>query len=260
MPSAARPPPIRSPETSRTDAASSRICRSVVSSGSKPSCDTKRRARTSRSGSSAKLVCETVRSTTPLEVLRPAERIDERAVLEAARHRVDGEVARRMSSSTDSAGSATISKSCRPGPVLTSLRGGANSIPAGASALHAPVARVEADADEAAGDDELLDAPVRLERPRRPVGVDARHEEVGVLRLEAEQLVADGAADEVRVEPERADVVLDSGLTGASSLPPPADRHWSGERDRLDLDERAGGELRDLDRRARRRRSPTCCA
>ena len=41
------------------------------------------------------------------------------------------------------------------------------------------------------------------------VVVDAEDEEVGVLRVEPEQLVADGAADEVRVEPERADVVLD---------------------------------------------------
>jgi hypothetical protein len=41
---------------------------------------------------------------------------------------------------------------------------------------------------------------VRLECPLQPVGVDARDEEVRILRLEAEQLVADGSADEVRVE------------------------------------------------------------
>jgi hypothetical protein len=41
---------------------------------------------------------------------------------------------------------------------------------------------------------------VRLERPLQPVGVETRDEKVRVLRLEAEQLVADGAADEIRVE------------------------------------------------------------
>ena len=46
-----------------------------------------------------------------------------------------------MSSSTESEASATISKSCRPGPVLTSLRGGANSMPAGASLRQAAVTR-----------------------------------------------------------------------------------------------------------------------
>jgi SAM-dependent methyltransferase len=40
------------------------------------------------------------------------------------------------------------------------------------------------------------------------LGVDAEHEEVGVLRLQAEQLVANRAPDEIRVEPEPADVLL----------------------------------------------------
>jgi hypothetical protein len=59
---------------------------------------------------------------------------------------------------------------------------------------------VQAHADEPSCDDQVLDAAVRLESPLQPVGVDARDEEVRILRLEAEQLVADGAADEVRVE------------------------------------------------------------
>jgi hypothetical protein len=59
---------------------------------------------------------------------------------------------------------------------------------------------VQAHADEPAGDDEILDAAVRLERPLQPVGVDAPDKEVRVLRLEAEQLVADRSADEIRVE------------------------------------------------------------
>jgi hypothetical protein len=63
-----------------------------------------------------------------------------------------------------------------------------------------PFARVQARADEPAPDDQVIDAAVRLERPLQPVGVDARDEKVRVLRLEAEQLVADRSADEIRVE------------------------------------------------------------
>ena len=70
-------------------------------------------------------------------------------------------------------------------------------------------ARVEAEADGPSGDDEIVDAPVRRERVAKLIGVEPGDEEVGVLRRAAEQLVADGAADEVRIEPERADVVLD---------------------------------------------------
>ena len=53
---------------------------------------------------------------------------------------------RARSSSTPAAGSTTISKSWRPGPVERSRRSGANSIPAGASARALGVARVEAHA------------------------------------------------------------------------------------------------------------------
>jgi hypothetical protein len=59
---------------------------------------------------------------------------------------------------------------------------------------------VQAHADEPSGDDQVVDAAVRLESPLQPVGVDTRDEEVRILRLETEQLVADGSADEVRVE------------------------------------------------------------
>jgi hypothetical protein len=59
---------------------------------------------------------------------------------------------------------------------------------------------VQAHTDEPARDDQVLDAAVRLECPLQPVGVDARDEEVSILRLETEQLVADGSADEIRVE------------------------------------------------------------
>ena len=113
-----------------------------------------------------------------------------------------------MSSSTDSDGSATISKSCRPGPVETSFRGGAKLDPGGRQPADPAVIRMEPDADEPVGDHEILHAPVRCEGGAQPVGVDARHEKVGVLRLQPEQLVAHGAAHEVGVEPEIAYVVL----------------------------------------------------
>src|SRR6266511_2873267 len=63
IPSAPSPPPTRSPETSATLEASARICCSVSASGSRPSCETRRRPRTRRNGSSAKLRGRTVRST-----------------------------------------------------------------------------------------------------------------------------------------------------------------------------------------------------
>ncbi len=56
------------------------------------------------------------------------------------------------------------------------------------------------DADESPGDDEVVDASVGGEPPLELVGIDARDEEVRVLRLDPEQLVADGAADDVGVE------------------------------------------------------------
>jgi hypothetical protein len=68
---------------------------------------------------------------------------------------------------------------------------------------------MEADADEPLGDDEILDAAMRCERRAERVRVHARDEEVGVLRLETEELVADGAPDEICVQAEPSDVVLD---------------------------------------------------
>jgi hypothetical protein len=59
---------------------------------------------------------------------------------------------------------------------------------------------VQAHADEPPGDNEVFDAPVRCEAALQFLGVDAGDEEVRVLRLEAEELVADGTPDDVRVE------------------------------------------------------------
>ena len=135
MPSAASPPPTRSPETSATPLASSCICARVASSGSSASWETNRRPRTIRSGSSAKLRGETVRRTRRSRSARPpngstsSPSARRRAIALIVKSR------RARSSVTPASGSTTISKSCRPGPVETSRRGGANSIPAGASAL-----------------------------------------------------------------------------------------------------------------------------
>ncbi len=61
---------------------------------------------------------------------------------------------------------------------------------------------------QAARNDENLHPAVRRERLPQLLGVDAEHEEVGVLRVQAEQLVANRAADEVRVEPQPANIRL----------------------------------------------------
>ena len=186
IPSAARPPPIRSPETSSTLAASSRICASVCSSGSRPSCETNRRPRTSRSGSSAKLDGETVRSVFASRSARPPCGSTSVAVGEAPRHRVDGEVAAREILLDASPRDRRRSRSrAVPARSSTSRRGGASSMPARASFRTSRVARIEADADRPAGDDELLRAAVRLERGAQPLDVDPGDEEVGVLRLAA---------------------------------------------------------------------------
>jgi len=108
------------------------------------------------------------------------------------------------------------------------------------------VARIEAHADRPPGDRQLIGAPMRREQLAQTVDVDARHEEIRILRLETEQLVTHGAADDVRVQLERANVVLDGvhALVLTRGLL---------ERDRFDLDERPRRQLRDLDRRPRGR-------
>jgi hypothetical protein len=59
------------------------------------------------------------------------------------------------------------------------------------------------------GDHEVIDAPVWLERLAQALRVDRGHEEVRIFRVEPEKLVADGAADEVGVEPKRSNVLLE---------------------------------------------------
>src|SRR5262249_37434342 len=145
----------------------------------------------------------------PLDVLPPPERIDDLPRREPSCDRVHREVA---------APHVVLDRERRVGHDLEVVppRAGADllarrrELDAGRRELaDLAVARVEPHADEPPRDDEILDLPVRLERAFQAVGVDARHEEVRVLRLEPEQLVADRAAYEVRIEPERANVVLE---------------------------------------------------
>ena len=82
-------------------------------------------------------------------------------------------------------------------------------MPEGTTARIAAVPRVVPHTDRAPGDDELLGPAVREQRRAQPGDVDARDEEVRVLRVDAQQLVANRPADDVRAEVERPDVVLD---------------------------------------------------
>jgi hypothetical protein len=71
------------------------------------------------------------------------------------------------------------------------------------------VRRVEPQADALPRDFERLNLSVRLKRVAQLVVTHARDDEVFVLVRAAEQLVAHAAADEIRVEPERTDVLGD---------------------------------------------------
>ena len=65
------------------------------------------------------------------------------------------------------------------------------------------------DADGPAGDGQLFRAAERCESAFEALDVDTRDEKVGVLCVDAAQRIPDGAADDVGVEPEGADVLLD---------------------------------------------------
>jgi len=124
------------------------------------------------------------------------------------------------------------------------------------------VPRQQPHPDALVRDDEILDLPVRLERGSQLVVPDSRDDEVELRRGPSEQLVADGAADDVGVESERVHVVGDrvphAGHSDAkafaagprkrplegSARPDVRDSGRPGmrrleQRDRLDLDQRA---------------------
>ena len=95
--------------------------------------------------------------------------------------------------------------------MLRSRRGGVSSIPAGAAARTLASRGWKRTPDELAVHLHVVDAPVRLERGPEPRLVEAGNEEVLVRVLDPEQLVPHRAADDVRVEAERADVAADRG-------------------------------------------------
>jgi len=68
---------------------------------------------------------------------------------------------------------------------------------------------MQSHSDALVADDQIFDAPVRLERGPELRLADARDDEVEIPDREPEQLVANAAADEVRVEFKRVDVVGD---------------------------------------------------
>ncbi len=143
-----------------------------------------------------------------LEILATVVRVDNRPVGEVTRHRVDREVAavevildggRRVDDDLEVVPAWT----CRH---LAARRRELDPRPH--LPPHLSVARIEPHADGPAGDDQLLGATVRLERRAQAFDVHTGDEEIGVLRLVAEQLVAHCTADDVRVQPKRADIVL----------------------------------------------------
>ena len=187
-----------------------------------------------------------------LEVGAAAERVENLARLEPARDRVDREVA--------------------PLHVLLerdlAVRDDLEVVPAGAGRALDPrrreldpgrlqrarrlVPRQQPHAHALVGDDEILDPPVRLERRPQLRVADAGDDEIELRRRPSEQLVAHRAAHQVGVEPERVHVVGNRVPHG---------RHCGLEqRHRLDLDQRAGGQLCDLDGRTGRRSvTDVCC-
>ena len=239
IPSASTPPPIRSAETwRRPPASSAHLRRASRPSSVNASCETRRRP----AEDPQRVLAEALRAdgarARGARGPRAAEGVDELARREPARHRVDREVAARH---------VLLDRDGRVGDDLEVAVARARRCararrrqldPGGASARIAAVARVEADADELSVHLHVLDPAVRLERRAQAGLIDARDEEVLVGVLDPEQLVAHGAADDVRVEAERADVAADRGRHGCGA-DMPAGR--SEVRDRLDLDERAGG-------------------
>src|SRR3954453_19264051 len=147
---------------------------------------------------------------------------------------------RRRSSSTAAFASTTMSKSCRPGPVETSRRGGANSIPAGASFRTAgsrgenrtPTGRSATTSSSARPCGPSAERRPSMSTPgtRKSASLDSRPSSSS--RTAPPTTYASRPS-----EPTYTSTALDEG-------------------NRLDLDERARGELRDLDGGPRRRRRP----
>src|ERR1700730_15558583 len=132
-----------------------------------------------------------------LEILAAAERIDDQSVGKPASDRVDREVPaceivfdgrRRIDDDLE----VVPAGACR---LLAPRR--CELDPRGCNRSKVAVTREQPHTDGSAGDDQILDPSVGLEHFAEPEDVDSQNEEVGVLGLEAEQLVTYGAADDV---------------------------------------------------------------
>ena len=155
----------------------------------------------------------------PLEVGAAAERVEDLPRLEPPRDRVDREVAplHVLLERDLAVGDDLEVVPARAGRALDTRRRELD--PGRLQRPRRLVPRQQPHADALVGDDEILDLAVRLER-RPQLGVaDARDDEVELRRRPPEQLVADGAADEVGVEPERMHVVGDRVPHGRHSAP-----------------------------------------
>jgi len=144
-----------------------------------------------------------------LEIAAAAEGIDELAVGEAPRERVDGEVP---------PGEIILDAPRRVDDDLEVVAGRAGrtlaphrcELDTGRSErAQAALARDEPHADRPPGDDELLDPAVGRERLSKLGAVESGHQKIRVLGGAPEELIANDAAHEVGVEAERADVGLD---------------------------------------------------
>ena len=162
IPSASRPPPIRSADTCRSPAACMRIWASVSSSTSNSSC-----GRVAARGESAAILREALpghgAQEPPLEIAPAVERIDEVTRLEPSRHRVDGEVTpchvvldrdRRVGHDLEVAVAG-------PNAPLPSWRRELDPCRRGGADARVPW--LEADAHELPVHLHVVDAPVRLE-------------------------------------------------------------------------------------------------
>ena len=184
--------------------------RSVSSSGSRPSCETKRRPRTMPERILARsCAARPCGGRARSRSLAAAERVDELAVASRRAIALTVKSRRRMSSSTSASGRRR-SRS-RAGRARSSARAAAartRSRPARARAARGRAGRAGAPTRR----------PATTRSSTRPCGASAARSsswptpgtrKSASFGLEPEQLVADGTADEVGVEAERADVLLD---------------------------------------------------
>ena len=216
-----------------------------ASSGSRPSCETNRRPRTRRSGSSAKLDGETARRTSSPPGRRGRRR--GRRVSPSARRRAMALTvkSRRLEVLLDGRGRVDDDLEVVPSgpgrdlaPRRRELDPRAHQLP------HVAVVRIEADADRRPATTSSSARPCGSSAARRPVDVHPGNEEVRVLGVVA-RAARRAPRRRRRTRPARVSRHIPHFL-------PHLLRRERG--DRLDLDECAGREPRDLDGGAGRRR------